>query len=107
MVCLDVFELDRVHACMEARSSLIKHIIAHNFENMRLRVIQDNVLNGEARKMGIGTFMARFFNHHHVKYEHKSAAKKGVRKRKLSHRFFGHFKILRHIRVVAYELPLL
>lgn len=50
MVWLDISEPDRMFACLEARSSLIEKIQAQQFEDPRLRVIQEWVLSGKSRK---------------------------------------------------------
>lgn len=41
--------LEHVLAIVEARSSLLEKIQAHQFDNDRLRIIHDRALSGEAK----------------------------------------------------------
>ncbi|XP_060211994.1 uncharacterized protein LOC132639572 [Lycium barbarum] len=52
-VCLDISVLDRVLACVEARSFLLEWIRAQQFEDAQLCKICDKVLRGKAMLKGI------------------------------------------------------
>ncbi len=53
MVKLDISIFGNVLALLEARSSLMEHIRAHQFDGVGLRLIGDKVLSGETKEASL------------------------------------------------------
>lgn len=49
MVRLDITEMKNVGSCVEVSSSLVKHIHAQQFEDLRFKVIQKKIHSGNSR----------------------------------------------------------